>query len=299
MANAIELFKQYIPMLDEVYKMASLTSKLDGNPELVQQGANANELIIPMIEMDGLADYERNGGYVSGNVTLTNQTKKCNFDRGRKFTVDALDNIESAMLAFGRLASEFIRTKVVPELDAFRLSTYASTAGVSNGNGTITTGKQAVEALRAGLKKMDNDEVPYEDRHLYATPTIIGLIKDMDTTASKEVMEEFASVTKIPSSRLVTKIKQLNGKTTGEEKGGYKKADDAQDIDFEIIHRPALVQFGKRNVNKIFTPEQNQDSDGWIMVYRDVNIAEVYKNKLAGIYVHTPTAITPAADPAE
>ena len=250
MANAIELFKQYIPMLDEVYKMASLTSKLDGNPELVQQGANANELIIPMIEMDGLADYERNGGYVSGNVT-------------------------------------------------FRLSTYASTTGVGTGNGTITTGKQAVEALRAGLKKMDDDEVPYEDRHLYATSKIIGLIKDMDTTASKEVMEEFASVTKIPSSRLVTKIKQLNGKTTGEEKGGYKKADDSQDIDFEIIHRPALVQFGKRNVNKIFTPEENQDSDGWIMVYRDVNIAEVYKNKLAGIYVHTPTAITPAEDQGE
>lgn len=299
MANAIELFKQYIPMLDEVYKMASLTSKLDGNPELVQQGANANELIIPTIEMDGLADYERNGGYVSGNVTLTNQTKKCNFDRGRKFTVDALDNIESAMLAFGRLASEFIRTKVVPELDAFRLSTYASTTGISTGTGDIKTGKQAIEALRAGLEKMDNEEVPYEERHLYATPTIIGLIKDLDTTASKEVMEEFASVTKIPASRLVTEIKQLDGKTTGEEKGGYKKADDAKDIDFEIIHRPALVQFGKRNVNKIFTPEQNQDSDGWIMVYRDVNIAEVYKNKLAGIYVHTPTAITPAADQGE
>ena len=30
---------------------------LDGANELVRQGANANELVIPKISMDGLADY--------------------------------------------------------------------------------------------------------------------------------------------------------------------------------------------------------------------------------------------------
>ena len=54
MANLIELAKSYVPMLDEVYKLASCTSDLDGAPELARQGANANELIIPMLEMDGL-----------------------------------------------------------------------------------------------------------------------------------------------------------------------------------------------------------------------------------------------------
>lgn len=119
MPNAITLFKQYTPLLDEVYKLASLTSDLDGAPELAKQGANANELIIPMMTMDGLADYSRNSGYVNGDVTLTNETVKCNFDRGRMFNVDRMDNIETAGVAFGRLAGEFIRTKVVPELDAY------------------------------------------------------------------------------------------------------------------------------------------------------------------------------------
>ena len=45
--NSIALGKKFVPILDEVYANASLTAKLDGNPELVQQGANANELIIP------------------------------------------------------------------------------------------------------------------------------------------------------------------------------------------------------------------------------------------------------------
>ena len=48
MANLIELAKSYVPMLDEVYKLASCTSDLDGAPELARQGANANELIVPM-----------------------------------------------------------------------------------------------------------------------------------------------------------------------------------------------------------------------------------------------------------
>ena len=110
MANSITLASQFVPILDEIYKLASLTSKLDGNPDLVRAGANANELIIPKLTMQGLGDYSRNSGYVAGDVTLTNETVQCNFDRGRMFTVDNLDNQESAGIAFGRLASEFIRT---------------------------------------------------------------------------------------------------------------------------------------------------------------------------------------------
>ena len=49
MPNAIELAKQFVPILDEVYKNASLTGDLDGAAELARQGANANELIIPML----------------------------------------------------------------------------------------------------------------------------------------------------------------------------------------------------------------------------------------------------------
>lgn len=51
MANKITTAGKFIPLLDEVYRTVSLTAKLDGPEELVRQGANANELIIPMIEM--------------------------------------------------------------------------------------------------------------------------------------------------------------------------------------------------------------------------------------------------------
>ena len=100
MANTLARFKKYTDKLDEVYQHASVTAVLDGDGSLVQMGANAGEMIIPKISMDGLADYSRSGGYVAGDVTLTNETVSFNYDRGRVFTVDAMDDEETAGIAF-------------------------------------------------------------------------------------------------------------------------------------------------------------------------------------------------------
>ena len=199
MANAIETAKSYVPLLDEVYALAVLTSDLDGAPELVQQGANANELIIPKMAMQGLADYSRNSGYVKGDVTMTNETVKCNFDRGRMFTIDTMDDLETAGLAFGRLAGEFIRTKVAPELDAFRFASYSAISGVGKREETLADGSAVIAALRAGITAMDEAEVPETDRFLYITPTLHGMVSDLDTTKSREVLNGFSRSSRCPS----------------------------------------------------------------------------------------------------
>ena len=290
MANNIALNKKYVTMLDEVYKNASLTAKLDGNPDLVQQGANANELIIPMIEMQGLGDYDRNSGYVSGDVTMTNETVKCNFDRGRMFTVDTMDNEETAGLAFGRLASEFIRTKVVPELDAFRFASYCGKSGITKKEETLNDGAAVLAALRVATTAMDEAEVPMEDRHLFITPTLDGMIADLDTTKSREILSRFATKTLVPQTRFYTAIDQKSGKG-GEGTGGFAKAAvGGAELNFMVIHKPALIQFEKHVAPKIVTPEQNQDADAYKYGYRNVGIADVYKNKLAGVYASHKTA---------
>mgnify|MGYP006887265948 CR=1 FL=1 len=283
MANLIELAKSYVPMLDEVYKLASCTSDLDGAPELARQGANANELIIPMLEMDGLADYDRNGGYVAGDVKMENRTVQCNFDRGRMFTVDTMDNAETAGLAFGRLAAEFIRTKVVPELDAFRFACYAGKPGISSAEATLSSGADVIAAISAAVTEMDENEVPSDQRHLRITSTLLRAIKDMDSYKSREVLESFASVKAVPQRRFYTAIKQLSGKT-GEEAGGYTKAAGAANINFAIVQKDALIQYTKHAAPKIIAPENNPDADAYVFGYRMVGIAKAYKNMLSGMY---------------
>ena len=286
MANSIALAKVYTDLLDEVYKKSALTAILESDESLARAGANANEIVIPKISMDGLADYSRNSGYVNGDVTLTWETVKFNYERGRAFTVDDMDNEETQNIAFGKLAGEFIRTKVVPELDAFRFATYAAVTGAGTASATLATGADIIAALRTATSAMDEAEVPMEDRHLFITPTLYGLVQDLDTNKSKEVLSRFASITQVPQTRFYSAIKLNDGTTLGEETGGYTKASGAVDLNFEIIHKPAVLQFTKHAVPKIISPEQNQDADAWKYGYRNYGLCDTYENKAAGIYVH-------------
>lgn len=288
MANVIALFKKYIALLDEVYKQGAKTAVLDGDMSLVQMGANANEIVIPKISMDGLADYSRNSGYVDGDVTLTNETVQFNYDRGRAFSVDAMDNEETAGVAFGKLSSEFIRTKVIPEMDAFRFAKYAGIEGISKvaAGAELANGEAVIAALRAASTKMDEDEVPMENRILFITPTLHGMIQDLDTTKSREVLNRFSSVELVPQTRFYTAISLLNGTSENELAGGYKKADNAADINFMVIHKPAILQYTKHTVNKVISPRENQNADAWKFPYRAYGLTDVYENKVAGIYLH-------------
>ena len=128
-----------------------------------------------------------------------------------------------------------------------------------------------------------------EDRHLFITPTLDGMIADLDTNKSREILARFVSKTLVPQTRFYTKIDQKDGHTGGQEDGGYTKNSQGSEINFMVIHKPALIQFEKHVAPKIVTPEQNQQADAYKYGYRNVGVADVYKNKAAGVYVsHKP-----------
>ena len=332
MPNTIELFKKNAPeLLDKIYKAESTTSDFDINGALVQAGKNANEIIVPVLDMDGLGDYDRNSGYIDGDVSLTNETKKFNYERGRKLKTDAIDNEETGGVILGNLSAEFLRTKVIPEVDAVRYATYASIPKISEVEATYENAEAVYKAIAKAWDDMTNDEVPEEDRHLRITSTLLGYIRDMDTTKSKDLLNKFKSIKVVPQSRFQTAIELLSGKDAdGERKGGFKKiaavyeltkdtaldssktyytksgdtytkvaspvvggiatyyektVEESKDINFMIIHKPALLQYTKHNKMKVFTPDQDQDGDNYKWLYRLYGLNEHYNNKVAGIFV--------------
>ena len=284
MPNVIELRKNYASLLDEVYKMSALTAVLDGPSELVRDGANANEILIPKMSMQGLANYDKAKGYVAGDVTLQWETRKCEYDRGRMFNVDAEDNIETAGIAFGRLAGEFERTMVVPELDAYRLAAYATKAGTKV-NADLKTGEETLKALQVAKKTVKDAEVNTAECVLFISMGAKEDIDGLDTIKSRKVMEGWASVVEVPSGRFYDAITLTAG-----EAGGFTH-ESGNAINFMIVPKSAVVQFQKHAVPKIITPEQNQDADAWKFGYRNIGIADVLDNKKAGIYVHTAARI--------
>lgn len=286
MANNIVLAKNYTALLDEVYRAASMTADLISDASMMRAGANANEILYPQIEVSGLGDYSRNSGYTDGSVNVAWKTATFNYDRGTKIAVDTMDDQETFNIAFGMAGATLQREKVAPEADAFTFATLAGITGISIADAaTYANGEEFLAALLVAKSKMDEDEVPEENRYLYATPTLLNSVMALDTTKSREVLSHFAVKKAVPQSRFYTEIDLLDGKTGGEELGHYKKASGGKEINFMIIHKPAIIKFDKHIASNIIAPENNPNADAYISKYRKYGLVDVYKNKVAGIYL--------------
>lgn len=289
MANNIALAQNYTSLLDEVFKWESVTNDLTSPSELIREGQEANTIVYPQIEMNGLGDYDRNNGYVNNSVTVAWKTAEFNYDRGTKISVDVMDNEESRMIAFSRAGGELMRTKVAPEADAFTFAQLAGTTGISMGTPTDLTSATVLDALYQATVKMDEDEVPAEGRLLYITPTLRKTVVMLDTTKSREILGYFSRIIEVPQTRFYSAIDLLDGKSSGEEIGGYSKATAGKKLNFMVVEPSALIKWDKHIASNIIPAENNPDADADIMKYRKYGIVDVYKNKVAGIYTSTAT----------
>lgn len=300
MGNAITTISKYLPLLDQVYAFASVSAILDTPNALVRETADAKTVLIAETSMSGLGDYSRADGFVSGDLTLTWKPYTFEYDRGRTFQIDAMDDAETMGLAFGSLASEFVRTKVTPEIDAVRFAKYASKAiEAGNSAAAVLTNKTAVSAIATAEVAMEEKEVSLENCALFMTPTVYGYVKD-DTdhfqrtlTPSENPNRNFGSfdgmpIAKVPQTRFYTAVTLADGKTNAA--GGYSKAADAKEINFMIIDRAAVIQLIKHGKIRVFDPDTNQSADAYKVDYRIYHDAWVLNNKKNGIYCHTKSA---------
>lgn len=296
-ANTFALAQSYLPILDEVYRLNSRTAVLDTANERVRF-IGSDTVNLYTTTMDGLGDYSRNAGFVTGSVTGGWEPFKLTQDRGRSFMVDVMDNDETMGMAFGTLVGEFIRTQVTPEIDAYRFSKYAGTSGISQATpADITPGTTDVPSLiQAAESTMGDDEVPEEGRILFISENAYAGLKDkitrmvMNGERGIETAVDYYDgmrVIRVPKSRFNTGITLLDGYSAGETAGGYTvPASTSYPINFMIIHPSAVIQVAKHVVPRIFSPEVNQAADAWKFDYRIYHDCFVENNKVAGIYLH-------------
>lgn len=298
-ANEINLIEDFLPVLDEIYMAESKTAFLDADPGLVRETLDAKTILIPERVMTGLMDYNRNEGYKRGRVDMEWYPHKFEQDRGTTFTVDYADNLETAMLAFTDLGAEFIRKHVSPELDAYRISRYATLAGHTT-SGALTAANVVGEITDA-ITALENDEVPTENMFIFMTPAArallalnvtIGKSRSVDRSGSSPLnidVHEWNDmpIITVPPRRMATEFFFRDGEAAGQEDGGFEIAPGAERVDFLILSPDAVIQIVKRNAQKIITPELNQFGDAWQLGYRLYHDAFVTKNRAAGIYAHT------------
>lgn len=291
--NAITLAEKFLPILDEIYAANSKTAILDSKIRVLDHSA-ANKVQIFKTSLTGLGDYDKATGFPIGKVTGTWEDVQLTKDRARAFVVDAMDDEESIGMAFGTLAGEFLRTQVVPEVDAYRFATWASASGVSKVSaGATLSSNNILAAIDAAALQLDNNDVPEEGRILFISSACYralnaAISRTLSTERGAErrlqTLDEM-TIIPVPQSRFYTSV-TLNAGAT-ETAGGYTKtASTGKDLNFILMHPSAVWQAKKHDKIKIFSPDVNQSADAWLFQYRLYHDAGVYENKAGGIYIH-------------
>jgi hypothetical protein len=293
MANSIALANKFQPILDEIYKSASLTARLDGQTKPVDF-LGANEVKVFKTSVVGLGTYSRSTGYPAGDVTGTWETLTLAASRGRAFSIDRMDDEETLGMAFGTLAGEFIRTVVAPEVDAYRFSKYASWSGITSpSEAALTTASGTLAAFDTAMGQLDADEVPAEGRVLFISTTLYNLLKQSltrslanETSADRRLQSlDAVSIVPVPQARFYKGI-TLDAGASASAGGFTKTASTGRDLNFILMHPTAVLQATKHAALKLFSPEENQTADAWLAQYRIYHDAFVYENKVKGVYAH-------------
>lgn len=298
MSNTINLGERMIPLLDEVYKREAKSAGLEAPAEFVQASSDVNSVKIAKLALVGLGNYSKSTGFPDGDISLTWETHQFTNDRGRRFSIDRMDNQESFGLVAGRTVGEFMRTQVIPEVDAYRFAKIANKAGTKvTGNLASNTAKAALDTAIVALEEKEVDD---NNMVIYMTPTVAQLLSDNITRTTmngekdvNNIVERYngIQIVRVPQSRFYSAITLNAGANTNA--GGYSKTQAStgvsagKDINFIVMDKSACYNVTKLNVAKVFTPDENQSKDAWQFDFRLYHDTFVLDNKTNGIYLHT------------
>lgn len=268
--------------LDLAAQQTLLTGWMDANAGQVIYNGGA-EAKFPKMALQGMGTYDRDNGYNQGSITLEYETRKLTQDRGRKFHLDAMDVDETNFVATAsNVMNEFQRMEVVPEIDAYRLSAIATQ--VITLDKMVEYGYTPAEAtilrkIKTAIKKIRdagyNGELVIHataDVMLELEMALAGKITSV-TFSQGGIDTTVPSIDKVPlietpQNRMYSAITLYDGKTSGQEQGGYVKGTSALDVNFLVIPRIAPIAVNKQDKMRIFDPDTNQKANAWQLDYR-------------------------------
>lgn len=300
--NTLEMAKIFQQSLDKQMGIEATSGWMESNAQNVKYNGG-DTVRMPRISTTGMARYDRDEGFNQGSVTLTYDDYKLTQDRGRTFQLDSMDVDESNFIASaGTVMGEFQRLHVVPEVDAYRYSRIAALA--KNAHRTTDGFTPSETNILAQLDKeiTDLQDTIGETEQLVilmATPirTVLNNVKNierrLDVTQFKagEINTKVKTYNEIPifsvpSLRMKTAYVFNDGKTTGQEAGGFKADTGAKAINWIIISRRAPIAISKTDKVRIFAPDVNQKADAWKLDYRKFHDLWIPRNKLAGVWAN-------------
>ena len=286
--------------LDKAVVQKPVTGFLADN-HLRGKFVGAKTVMIPEMNISGLGDYNRDTGFVSGTVAVSATPFTLSMDRGRSFQLDREDHDESGIADLaGQIMGEFLRTQVVPEVDAYVLSKLAGYAATAEQTVTGTPADEAFAMLTEAIADAQNAVGYDEELVAFVDSTMWSALQNSTDISRQLVISDFTkgeistrvtslngvAILPVPDSRMKTAFEFYDGTSTGEEAGGFAPATAAKNIGLLLIPRRAASLIKKTEQVRCFDPAHNQQADAWKIDYRlyyDVVLKDSLK---AGVFAY-------------
>ena len=202
--NSLEFQSKLTGELDKALVQEAQTSFFADNA-LRSKFVGARTVLIPDVDMQGLGNYDRDDGFVTGALTVSSESYTMAMDRGRSFQLDREDNDETGIANLaGQVMGEFVRTRVVPEVDAYCLSKLATLATTKSQTVTGTVASQIYKMITEAINKVQAVAGYSEPLVCFVDSTVWGAL--MNTT---EVTRQI-NVGEFKKGSVNTKVKYLN-----------------------------------------------------------------------------------------
>lgn len=268
--------KKYTEALDKLFVEKSAVAFFEDNA-LRTKFVGAKTVMIPDIDFAGLVDYNRDTGFARGAVTVNQSAYELDMDRARSFQIDREDMDETGIANLaGQIMGEYVRTKVVPECDAYVLSKIFSFATAKGNAVNYQSGKELSQLTTAinGVRKVagyDEELVAFVESDYYAA-----------LENSPEISRSI-TVSDFKQGNINLRVKSINGvalipvvpermKTAytfnTSNGGGFVPAGSAKQIRLLVLPKSGAHLVKKTEKMRMFTPDQNIDADAYKYDYR-------------------------------
>lgn len=296
--NNIAFATKFATELDTLLVQKSQAAILE-DKGMAAKFVGAHEVKLPVIGFAGLGDYDKETGFAKGAVSVTQQVFTLTQDRARSFSIDREDMDETGIANLaGSVMSEFVRTKVAPEVDAYTFSTIATKANGAGQTVALGDGETLVKnvyGLIANAIGKVNDATGFtgEDIILYVNPTVYAALM-----ATPEIHRHLR-VDEFKHGEISTKVQKIDNATiipvsdnrmkTAYNFGndGFEVAGGAESVGIIAMPKNAAMLVKKTEKIRTFSPDVNQTADAYKFDYRlyyDVLVKDSMKGT---IYTYT------------
>lgn len=303
--NSIENATKYSNELDKMFAQKSATGFFADNA-LATKFVGAKTVIIPDVDFQGLADYDRDTGFTKGAITVANTSYTMKMDRARSLQIDREDMSETGIANLaGKILGEYVRTKVVPECDAYVISKLAGLAATRSNlvNGTVTKPYEALCKLINEVQSVvgyDEELVAFVDSYMFAAiqnSTEISRMITVSDFKQGDVTLKVNSINGVSIIPVVSERMKTAYTFNKAEAGGFVPASGAREVYMLVCPKNGAHLVKKTEKMRIFTPEQNIDADAYKFDYRIYYDIFVKNSGLDAVWAWLSPAVTVSAQP--